>query len=285
MKSSIEGILNKRNPKNTEEAKQMLREIIQNIVLAGLSKSHFFDIASFYGGTALRIFYGLDRYSEDLGFTLNNKDESFRIDPYLVAVENEAKSFGLSIGTSIKKKTTETPIESAFAKTNTYNALLEFKAKRDLINHLHKGETTKVKLEVDCNPAYGFNKIIKWTDAIEFCPVAVLDEESLFSGKIHALLCRNYKNTVKGRDFYDFVFYTTKNIRPNMTYLRNKLIESRKLDESSTFSTDTLKHMLIERINSVDFEAAKKDARRFVMKNDDLDYFRKEFFLQLISKL
>lgn len=285
MTSSIEGILNERNPKSVEEAKQILKEIIQSIVLAGLSKSNFFDVASFYGGTALRIFYGIDRYSEDLDFTLNNKDKSFRIDPYLVAIENEAKSFGLNLDVSIKKKTIETPIESAFAKTNTYNALLEFKVKKELINHLHKDETTKVKLEVDCNPAYGFNKVIKWTDAIEFCPVAVLDEGSLFSGKIHALLCRNYKNTVKGRDFYDFVFYTTKNIKPNMTYLRNKLIESRKLEENSNFDIDILKHMLVERINLVDFEAAKKDVRRFIMKNDELDYFRKDFFLQLINKL
>lgn len=130
MKNSIEGILNERNPKSVEEAKQMLREIIQNIVLAGLSKSHFFDIASFYGGTALRIFYGLDRYSEDLDFTLNNKDESFRIDPYLVAVEDEAKSFGLNLDVSIKRKQRKPRLRAYSPKRTHIMPFLSLKSKR-----------------------------------------------------------------------------------------------------------------------------------------------------------
>ena len=122
------------------------------------------------------------------------------------------------------------PIESAFAKLNTYQTFISLNLNNKIISTLHKDEVIKVKFEIDCNPALGFNSENKWLDVPEFANVAVLDESSLFSRKIHAILCRNYKNTVKGRDYYDFLFYIQNQIKPNMKYLKNKLVDSKKIN-------------------------------------------------------
>ena len=119
----------------------------------------------------------------------------------------------------------------------------------------------------------------------EFAPVVVLDESSLFSGKIHALLFRKYNNTVKGRDYYDFLFYVSKGIKPNMTYLKNKLIENNKISKDENFNMEMLKRMLKERFEEVDFNQVKKDASRFVLKAENLDYYCKELFIQMVDKI
>ena len=285
MNSTILNVIKQNNPKTVDEAKSILREILQSIVLAGLSKSGFFGVASFYGGTALRIFYGLNRYSEDLDFTLNAVSDSFSIDPYVVSIKETARSFGLDLSVSVKEKKIRTPIESAFAKINTYQTLFELKINDSIVRRLHKDESIKVKLEIDCNPALGFKTSVKWTDMMEFAPVVVLDASSLFAGKIHAILCRNYKNAVKGRDYYDFAFFVMNKVKPNMDYLRNKLVNTGKLEESAPFNIEILKKMVNARIDLVDFELAKKDAERFLMQIDDLAYFNKDFFHQLVERL
>ena len=216
MKSTLEEIISVYNPKTIVETKAILREIIQSIVLIGLSRGGFFNKASFYGGTALRIFYGLNRYSEDLDFTLNSKEEDFSLEPYLKYINDIALSYGLELNISTKIKKIDSPIESAFAKLNTYQTFISLKMDSNLLNLLHKDEVIKVKFEVDCNPALGFTKESRWIDMPEFASISVLDESSLFSGKLHAILCRTYKNNVKGRDYYDFLFYMSKKIKPNI---------------------------------------------------------------------
>ena len=257
MITTLEEIINSYNPKTINETKAILREITQNIVLVGLSRGGFFNKASFYGGTALRIFYNLNRYSEDLDFTLNEKDENFSIEPYLKFVKETALSYGLDLNISTKIKSVDTPIESAFAKLNTYQTFVTLKLNPNLSKLLHKDEVIKVKFEVDCNPALGFNTESRWLDVPEFASVSVLDESSLFSGKIHAILCRTYKNNVKGRDYYDFLFYVSKRIKPNLKYLKNKLIETGKINEKDNFDLSVLKQMLINKFETVDFEQEK----------------------------
>lgn len=150
---------------------------------------------------------------------------------------------------------------------------------------LHKDETIKVKFEVDCNPALGFTCDSKWLDIPEFANVKILDIESLFAGKIHAILCRNYKNNVKGRDYYDFLFYIKKRVKPNLIYLKNKLIDSKTINENEHFDMVTLKTMLKERFESVNFNQVKLDAERFVINNEDLSYYSKDLFIDLLNKL
>ena len=283
--STINEMINLYNPKSLNENKAVLREILQSIVLIGLSRADFFKKASFYGGTALRIFYGLNRYSEDLDITLNEKNESFSLEPYIESIKNVALSYGIELDVSIKKKEIKTPVESAFAKLNTYQTFINLKINDELASLLHKDENIKVKFEIDLNPAVGFNVESKWIDMPEFANIIVLDESSLFAGKLHAIICRNYKNTVKGRDYYDFLFYIKKRVKPNLNYLKNKLIESGKIKENDKFDIDTLKVMLKDRFEAVDFNQVKTDAERFVFNNEDLSYYSKELFVDMINKL
>lgn len=281
----IEEIIKLYNPKNIEETKLIIREIVQQIVLVGLSRGGFFNYASFYGGTALRIFYGLKRYSEDLDFTLNYKDENFSIIPFIDKIKEVALSYGIVLEINTKLKKVNTSIESAFAKLNTYQTFISLNINENIISSLHKDEVIKVKFEIDCNPSLGFNVENKWIDIPEYANIRVLDESSLFSGKIHAILCRNYKNNVKGRDYYDFLFYVRKNIKPNMEYLKNKLIESNKISKDEIFDMDLLKKMLKNKINEVDFSMVRLEAERFIFDNENLSYYNKELFFQMIEKL
>jgi len=285
MISTIDQLITSYNPKTTDEIKLAIREILQQIILVGLSRSGFFNKASFYGGTALRIFYGLNRYSEDLDFTLNKKDEDFSLDPYINKIYEVASSYGLNLNISSKRKEIKTPIESAFAKINTYQTFINLKIDESLTKMLHKDEVIKVKFEIDTLPPLGFKNETKWLDNPEFAPVTVLDIESLFSGKLHAILCRNYKNTIKGRDYYDFLFYVKKGIKPNINYLKEKLIESKRINKDDIFNIDVLKEMLINRFKNIDFEYVKNDAKRFVFSNEDLSYFCSELFIQMAQKL
>lgn len=285
MNNVIEQLVQNYNPKNSEEVKNAIREIMQSIVLIGLSRSNFFSKASFYGGTALRIFYGLNRYSEDLDFTLNVADDTFSLTPYVKSIINVAKSYGIDLNIEVKNKKIKTPIESAFAKLNTYQTFITFNIDENLISKLHKDELIKVKFEVDCNPSLGFKVESKWITEPELASVSVLNIESLFSGKLHAILCRNYKNTVKGRDFYDFIFYINKKVKPNLDYLKNKLIESNKIDKDEEFNMDILKKMLIERFEQVDFKQVRDDAQKFVMKNENLSLYCKELFIDCVNRM
>lgn len=285
MLSTIEELIKLYNPKNINEMKLALKEIVQNIVLIGLSRANFFSKASFYGGTALRIFYGLNRYSEDLDFTLNKVDESFSLEPYINSIKEVCLSYGFKIDVEIKTKKVSTPIESAFAKLNTYQTFINLGVNDNLTNILHKDETLKVKFEVDCYPSLGFNVENKWITNPEFATVNVLDLESLFAGKLHAILCRSYKNNVKGRDYYDFIFYINKKIKPNLLYLKNKLVESNKLSKLDDFNIDILKRMLINRFNEVDFSQVKQDAQIFTIKNENLNFYCKELFIDCLNRL
>lgn len=285
MKSSLDEMINQYNPKTINETKAALREILQSIVLVGLSRGGFFNKAAFYGGTALRIFYGLNRYSEDLDFTLKEKNDDFSLESYLKYVNEVALSYGLELEISTKVKTINTPIESAFAKLNTYQTFINLKLDNKMSRQLHKDEIIKVKFEVDCNPALGFDVESRWLDIPEFATVSVLDEPSLFAGKIHAILCRSYKNNVKGRDYYDFLFYISKKVKPNMTYLKNKLVDTGKIKEEDEFNSNILKEMLVDKFNSIDFNQVKIDASKFLFKNEDLSYYCRDLFIDMLRRL
>lgn len=226
-----------------------------------------------------------NRYSEDLDFTLNDVDPNFSIEPYINKIKEVALSYGLDLEIVTKIKKIKTPIESAFAKLNTYHTFISLKLNDSIVSSLHKDEVLKVKFEIDCHPSLGFNTESKWLDIPEFAQIVVLDEPSLFAGKLHAILCRNYKNTVKGRDYYDFLFYIQKRVKPNLSYLRNKLVETGKISKSESFDICVLRNMLKEQFKNVDFSQVKKDAARFVFKNEDLSFYTKELFIQMVDRI
>lgn len=284
MKTIIEEILKNKNIQSADEIRAELRQIIQSIVLIGLSKANFFSKASFYGGTSLRIFYGLNRYSEDLDFTLNYIDESFSLEPYIKSIKDTALSYGLDLDIDIKKKNIETPIHSAFAKLNTYQTTLKFNFSKNISEILHKNELIKVTFEVDTKPALGFSTVNKFLIEPEFATINVLDDSSLFAGKIHAILCRTYQNRVKGRDYYDYLYFVKKGIKPNLEYLKNKLIETGKI-KACYFSREKLIEMLKEKFESVDFKSVIEDAQKFVFTNEDLSFYSKELFISTLESI
>ena len=189
------------------DRKNAMKEIIQEIILCALSRTDFFKHAAFYGGTALRIFYGLDRFSEDLDFSLKTPDNSFDLSSYLPVLENEVRSYGLNLKVESKVKTKESFVQSAFVKGNTREQLLLFYPDDSISSLVPVNEIVKIKFEVDTNPP----PFACFEKQYRLLPipyeVQLYDAPSLFAGKIHAVLCRGWKSRIKGRDLYDFVFY------------------------------------------------------------------------------
>ncbi|WP_456080034.1 nucleotidyl transferase AbiEii/AbiGii toxin family protein [Mogibacterium diversum] len=241
MKNVIEQMLAKYELNSDYDRVNALKEIIQEITLSGLSRGGFFKKAAFYGGTALRVFYGLDRFSEDLDFSLIEKDEKFDLSKWFAAIENEAAAYGLKLSVEQKVKTTDSAIKSAFLKGNTREHLLIFYDDSGMVNYFHGNELIKIKFEIDTDPPKGafFEKKYRLLPAPY--EVNIYDEASLFAGKIHAVICRKWKNRIKGRDLYDYVFYLGRETKVNMTHLRARLIESGAIGENEVCEINDIK--------------------------------------------
>lgn len=284
MKTILEQMIETYNPKNNEEKKNAIKEVMQEIVLCGLSKAGFFNEAAFYGGTALRIFYGLDRFSEDLDFSLLIKNKDFDLSSYLPTLKSIVSSFGLHVDIEIKKKTIDSDVQSAFLKGDTIEYFLLFYP-NDLVSGIHKDEKVKIKFEIDTMPAGLATYETKYQLLPTPYSVKLYDEASLFSGKIHAVICRSWKSRVKGRDLYDYVFYLARNTKFNLPYLREKLIESNYILKDSDMTVDDVKEMLVSRFKEIDFDEAKKDVLPFIKDISVLDIWSKDFFISITSQL
>lgn len=285
MNQVLAQMLSKYEINNRDDRINAIKEIVQEIVLCGLSRSDFFEKAAFYGGTALRIFYDLDRFSEDLDFSLLTKDSSFNMSDYFSYIENEIKSLGLNFSINEKLKNSNSNIKSAFLKGNTIEHIMIIYEESEDVKFLNKEEVIRIKIEVDVNPSYNAT----YETQISLLPspyqIRVFDKESLFAGKIHACLCRNWKSRVKGRDFYDFVFFLSMNIKVNLSYLKAKLVESNFIAENYDLSIENLKLLLKERFKSIDFEEAKNDVLPFIKDKSIIALWSKEFFISICDKL
>lgn len=284
MNNIINQMLSKYEIKNVNDEINALKEIIQEVVLSGLSRSDFFNNAAFYGGTALRIFYNLDRFSEDLDFALISPNKNFDLSKYFSFVESELNSYGINLKISKKEKNFESNIASAFLKGDTLEHILRFFPKEDnQYNKLLKD--IKIKFEVDINPPIGANYEMKYKLLPSPHQVNLYDASSLFAGKVHAILCRNYHSRVKGRDLYDYVFFLANNVKINITLLKNKLIASNFITKDEQFDINILKDILIKKFNEIDYEEAKKDVIPFIKNNQSLDLWNKEFFAEITKNL
>ncbi len=285
MNSVIEQMITKYEIKNINDEINALKEIIQEIILAGLSRGGFFNEAAFYGGTALRIFYNLDRFSEDLDFALIVPNKNFDLNKYFNYIERELKAYGLNLEINYKEKKIDSNITSAFVKGDTLELILKFfpNEENHVYNHILKN--IKIKFNVDINPPSGAS----YEDKYKLLPsphqVKLYDKESLFAGKIHAILCRNWSKRTKGRDLYDYVFFIANNISINIELIKNKLIASNYIDIDSKFDIDVLKELLIKKFNEIDYKEAKEDIMPFVKNVDSLDVWNKDFFISITKKL
>ncbi len=270
------------SPKISEQTK--VREILQQTALLGLERRGFFEKAAFYGGTALRILYGLDRFSEDLDFVLLKKDPQFDFLPYLSGMKEELLSFGFDMEVTQKTKSVETSVVSAFMKIDTIQLLLSIgeEEKSKKANH---NEKIKIKLEIDTNSAPGFqvqNRLV--LNPIAFYALT-LRLEDLFAGKMHALLFRAWKNRVKGRDWYDLIWYIKNGVKLNLNYLESSIWQTEPSLVQKPFNRDVLRNMLMQKIHIIDWKAAKQDVRPFIANPETLEIWSPQFFLELIQKL
>ena len=285
MHQVINQMLSKYQINNIEDKKNAIKEIVQEIVLCGLSRGGFFKEAAFYGGTALRIFYGLDRFSEDLDFSLLSKNPDFDLTKFFSYIENETRSIGLNFSVKEKEKSFDSNIMSAFLKGNTKEHIMYFYENNEDTKFINKEEMIKIKLEVDINPPMGATYDTKVGLLPSPYQVKIYDLQSLFAGKIHACLCRNWQSRVKGRDFYDYVFFLSIGAKVNMQNLKAKLVQSEYIDEKYDLTIENLKSMLNERFESLNFNSVKEDVLPFIRDKSKLDLWSKDFFIEITKRL
>lgn len=278
-------MLKQHNIKTTIDKKNSIKEIVQEIALCGLSRAGFFKTAAFYGGTALRIFYGLDRFSEDLDFSLKTSTPSFDLSEYLPILEKEIRSYGLNFKIEAKEKSVDSDIKSAFLKGNTKEHIVMFYADERLARSIGITELIKVKFEVDTNPPDYATFETKYRLLPIPYEVTLYDMPSLFAGKIHAVICRAWKNRVKGRDLYDYVFYLSRGTQVNLAHLTARLAQTGYISSERQITIEDLKEMLRNRFASIDYVQAKQDVVPFIKNPNALDVWSVDFFYKITEDL
>lgn len=276
MKTVLEQMLENYETRSIEDKKNALKEVVQEAALCGLFRAGFFRMAAFYGGTALRIFYGLDRFSEDLDFSLTAPDADFQLKRYFSGLESELASLGLNFSIEEKQKTADSAVKSAFLKGNTREHILSVYGLQNA--GIGATELIKIKFEIDTDPP----AFARFENKYRLLPtpyqVKLYDMPSLFAGKIHAVLCRAWKSRVKGRDLYDYVFYLAKKTKVNLPHLKARLVASGVMNESDAFDGEKLISMLNDRFESIDFEQAKQDVLPFIKNASALELWGVEMF-------
>lgn len=262
-----------------------LREILQQLALLGLWRSKFFEHAAFYGGTALRILHGLDRYSEDLDFSLLKANARFSLQPYGNALRRELASFGFEVDFETRIKKTDTRIESAFLKANTLNQLLVIKPGAGILDGQHAREILKVKLEVDTEPPAGFRTVSRPVLLPIPFSVNVYDLPDLFAGKMHAILCRKWKSRVKGRDWYDLVWYIARHPQLHLSHLEQRMRQSGDWREQGPLTSQMLMTLLKDAVYTLDVDYARQEVSRFVRDPASLEVWSTDFFRQIIDRI
>ena len=284
MNTVINTMLEKYNAEGLTDRKNAVKEIMQEIVLCGLSRAGFFRKAAFYGGTALRVFYGLDRFSEDLDFSLMEPDDSFELSDYFPILKKEIASYGLNVEISEKQKTKESAIRSAFLKDGTKEHMLLFYADPSA-SGISSDEKIRIKFEVDTNPPAGASFEHKFRLLPSPYEVTLYDMPSLFAGKTHAVICRAWKNRIKGRDLYDYIFYLSRGTELNTGHLKARLVESGVWQAEDEFGIEDAKALLCSRFDTIDYAQAKEDVLPFIKDTASLDLWSADFFKQITDGL
>ena len=284
MQTIISQMLEQYRADSLGEERNALKEVVQEVALCGLSRAGFFKSAAFYGGTALRIFYGLDRFSEDLDFSLTAPDPSFDLKAYFPILESEIRATGLHFTVEEKVKSAESNIRSAFLKGNTKEHILSFFNGQDSAV-LHPKEVIRIKFEVDIAPPAFATFETKYRLLPSPYEVRLYDLPSLFAGKVHAVLCRAWKNRIKGRDLYDYVFYLAKGAAVNLAHLKARLVDSGFIGGERPLDRDSLIGLLNERFADIDYEQAKQDVLPFIKDKSKLNLWSAAFFTDITKNL
>ena len=270
--------------KDTNVYRQSLRELIQKLCLLGLWRGGFYEHAAFYGGTALRMLHGLDRWSEDLDFSLLQANPDFSLSAYLRHVSQELEAWGISARVDVSEKK-DSQIESAFIKAETLKSLINLEIPPSELRSLHRDEISSVKFEIDPHPPCEFaSESLFILEPIPFS-VRVMSLPDLFSGKMHAVLARGWLSRVKGRDWYDLIWFVSKGVKLNLPHLEARLKQSGHLPAGETLQPDSFRDLLRERIKKIDFTQARDDVMPFIPNPIALQTWSAELFMSLVERI
>jgi len=259
--------------KTSEDRINAMHEVMQEIALAGLYRAGFFNKAAFYGGTCLRIFHSLPRFSEDLDFSLIQSEPDFSLEPYFDAIIDEFLAMGRKVVISKKEQKKPSAIESAFLKDDTEIYNIRFQS----------NPTIKIKIEVDTQPPKEFSTEPKLLVLPFSFMVRCFTLPDLFAGKMHALLYRSWKKRVKGRDWFDFEWYIRHNIPLGFEHFVNRAQQTQ--GHKPSMSPTILKELLKKKIIDTDINLVKNDVRPFIKDPSIMDIWSTDYFSQLIDFL
>ena len=267
-------------PADAVDQENVLAELMQHYVLAGLARAGFFQKAGFHGGTCLRIVHGLDRFSEDLDFVLHQADPRFSWKKYAGPVVRDLAGDGIHLEI-VDRSSADSAVKKAFLKTDSIGKLIVLQ----LPHARHPGRKIKIKLEIDSNPPEGSDFETRYLDFPVMTAMTTQTLESSFASKSHALLCRRY---TKGRDWFDFLWYVSRKIRPNVHLLQNALRQQGPWAGSDIeVVPDWFGERLAEVISEIDWSRAVDDVRRFLgpRHQPSLDLWCTELFLAQLAQL
>jgi len=285
MNEAIRQILAAYEIRSVEDSLRALREVMQEIALLGLWRSKFFEKAAFYGGTALRVLYGLDRFSEDLDFSLLEKTESFNLANYGEALKKELASFGFAVEIESRPKPASAAIQSAFLKADTRTQMITVEFERGLIQQVPRNQVLKIRLEVDVDPPAGFATEVRYLLRPVPFSIRTFTLPDLFAGKMHAVLCRDWKSRIKGRDWYDLVWFAAYHPELHLAHIEQRMRQTGHWPGPAPLTAADLRGFLAKRIEKVDIDQIRREVEPFVKDAAELAIWSKEFFLDVASRI
>jgi hypothetical protein len=285
MNEAIRQMLAAYEIRSLEDSLHALREIMQEIALLGLWRIKFFEKAALYGGPALRVLYGLDRFSEDLDFSLLAKTVDFDLTAYGEALKRELASFGFTVVIDGRAKTAGAAIQSAFLKADTRTGMITVEFDKGLVRSVPKNQVLKIKLEVDTDPPSGFTTETRFLLRPVPFAVRAFSLPDLFAGKIHAVLYRQWKSRFKGRDWYDLVWFAAYHPELRLAHLEQRMRQTGHWAEPAPLTAGDLRNLITRRIDSVDIDQIRREVEPFVKDPASLALWSKEFFLDVASRI
>jgi predicted nucleotidyltransferase component of viral defense system len=285
MNEAIRQILAMYEIRSLEDSLRALREVMQEIALLGLWRSKFFEKAAFYGGTALRVLYGNDRFSEDLDFSLLEKGRSFDLADYGEALKKELASFGFAVEIESRVKPASAAIQSAFLKADTRTQMITVEFDKCLIQQVPRNQVIKIKLEIDTDPPPGFTTETRYLLRPVPFAVRTFSLPDLFAGKMHAVLCREWKSRAKGRDWYDLVWFAAHHQELRISHLEQRMRQTGHWAEPAPLSAGDLRDLMARRIDKVDIDQIRREVEPFVKDAAALAIWSKEFFMDVASRI
>lgn len=260
-------------PKSALERQAVQQEVMQLIALSGLARGGFFEKAAFYGGTCLHLFYGMERFSEDMDFSLLSPDPKFDFESYFPAIREEFAIAGKEVEMQLKHKGKPSSIESAFLKESSEVFRIGFTTQKQI----------KVKIEVDIDPPPDFSTEMNLMTRPVSRWIRAYSIGDLYAGKVSAALFRAWRSRVKGRDWYDLEWYVRNGFVCNLKHLSARGRESNSNVDLS--SREAVIAAFKERIATIDFKAASEDVRPFLKDASCLDIWSQDYFTALVDMI